>query len=154
MKSACVFADTLRNDTEVLLNFNSPFSIRSQVIKNSNFSDNYLNSSIQSHPAGTSKFFSLPKSLLLLPVFLPSLIQIILQRSLNFIKFRFSFKTIKTNSLNSTDSYVFYMEQSSGEERPLKNKTPEVLISKELSGAHAKGIFMIPSMASPEPPNQ
>ena len=51
----------------------------------------------------------------------------------------------------STDSDVFYVERSSAKGSPIRNNTPAVLISTELSGAMAKEMITISSVALPEP---
>ena len=55
-------------------------------------------------------------------------------------------------SLNSsTDSDVFYVEHSSAESSPIRNNTPAILNSTELSGAIEREAITIPSFAFPEP---
>ena len=54
-------------------------------------------------------------------------------------------------SLNSsTDSDVFYVEHSSAECRPIRNNTPAILNSTQLSGAIEREAITISSVASPE----
>ena len=52
---------------------------------------------------------------------------------------------------SSSDSDVFYVERSSAESTPIRNNTPAILNSTELSGAMAKETITISSVASPEP---
>ena len=52
---------------------------------------------------------------------------------------------------STTDSDVFYVERSSTEGSPIRNKTPAVLNSTELSGAMEKETITISTIASPEP---
>ena len=55
-------------------------------------------------------------------------------------------------SLNSsTDSDVFYVEHSSPEKSPIRNNTPAILNSTQLSGAIEREVITISSVASPEP---
>ena len=55
-------------------------------------------------------------------------------------------------SLNSsTNSDVFYVEQSSPERSPIRNNTPAILNSTQLSGAMEPESMTISSVASPEP---
>ena len=55
-------------------------------------------------------------------------------------------------SLNSsTDSDVFYVEQSSPERSPIRNNIPAILNSTQLSGAMEPEPITISSVASPEP---
>ena len=55
-------------------------------------------------------------------------------------------------SLDSfTDSDVFYVEPSSAESSPIRNSTPAILNSTELSGAIARETITITFVASPEP---
>ena len=52
---------------------------------------------------------------------------------------------------SSTESHVFFVEQSSVEGSPIQNKTPAILNSTEISGAMEKEVITISSVASPEP---
>ena len=54
-------------------------------------------------------------------------------------------------SLNSTDSDVFYVEQSSNDQSVPRPNTPIVLNSTEISGDVTREIISISSIASPEP---
>ena len=53
---------------------------------------------------------------------------------------------------SSTESDVFYVEQSSTEGSPIRNITPALLNSAEISGAMEREVITISSVASPEPP--
>ena len=52
---------------------------------------------------------------------------------------------------DSSDSDVFYLERSSGEQSPARKNRSDILNSKELPGAHANELIAIPSVASLEP---
>ena len=52
---------------------------------------------------------------------------------------------------SSTESDVFYVEQSSEEGNPIRNNTPAILNSREISGAIEREVITISSVASPEP---
>ena len=52
---------------------------------------------------------------------------------------------------SSTESDVFYVEQSSLEGNPIRNNTPAILNSTEISGAMEREVITISSLASPEP---
>ena len=54
-------------------------------------------------------------------------------------------------SLNSTDSDVFYVEQSSNDQSIPRSNTPIVLNSTEISGDDNREMVSISSIASPEP---
>ena len=54
---------------------------------------------------------------------------------------------------SSTESDVFYVEQSSAEGSPIRNNTPAILNSTEISGAMEREVITISSVASPEPRN-
>ena len=54
-------------------------------------------------------------------------------------------------SLNSTDSDVFYVEQSSNDQSVLRPNTPIVLNSTEISGDDTREMISISSIALPEP---
>ena len=51
----------------------------------------------------------------------------------------------------SPDSDIFYMQRSSEESSPIRNNTPVVLNSTDLSGAMARETIKISSVVSPEP---
>ena len=51
----------------------------------------------------------------------------------------------------STESDVFYVEQTSTEGSPIRNNTPAILNSTEISGAMEREVITISSVASPEP---
>ena len=55
------------------------------------------------------------------------------------------------SSMNSTDSDVFYVEQSSNDQSVPRPNTPIVLNSTEISGDDTREIISISSIASPEP---
>ena len=55
------------------------------------------------------------------------------------------------SSLNSTDSDVFYVEQSSNDQNVPRPNTLIVLKSSELSGDDTRERISISSIASPEP---
>ena len=58
----------------------------------------------------------------------------------------------RNSSFNlSTDSDVFYVEQSSPERSPIRHNTPTILNSTQLSGALDPETITISSVASPEP---
>ena len=52
---------------------------------------------------------------------------------------------------SSTESDVFYVEQSSLEGSPIRNNTPAILNSTEISGAMEREFITLSSVASPEP---
>ena len=51
----------------------------------------------------------------------------------------------------STESDVFYVEQTLTEGSPIRNNTPAILNSTEISGAMEREVITISSVASPEP---
>ena len=53
----------------------------------------------------------------------------------------------------STESDVFYVEQTSTEGSPIRNITPAILNSTEMSGAMERDVITISSVTSPEPRN-
>ena len=59
---------------------------------------------------------------------------------------------IRTNFLDSLSTYseVTYVERSPGEKRPAQNNTPAGLNSTQLSGALAREVTTISSVASPQ----
>ena len=70
-------------------------------------------------------------------------------RSLHFQAFIAMYRNLSLSS--STDSDVFYVEQSSAESSPIRNNTPAILNSTQLSGAIEKEALTISSIACPEP---
>ena len=52
---------------------------------------------------------------------------------------------------SSIDSDVFYVEQTSTEGSPIRNNTPAILNSTEISGVMEREVITISSVASPEP---
>ena len=77
-----------------------------------------------------------------------------LRSFLKFPHFQNSKETIAKNiSLDSsyTESDVFYVEQSSVEGSPIRNNTPAIFNSTEISGAMEGEVITISSVASPEP---
>ena len=54
-------------------------------------------------------------------------------------------------SLDSTDSDVFYVEQTSNEPSPQRNNSPDIFNSTERSEHHATRMSSIPTIASPQP---
>ena len=68
----------------------------------------------------------------------------------NFLHFlNIMYQNLSLNS--STDSDVFYVEQSSAESSPFRYNTPATLNSTQLSGAMEPEAITISSIASPEP---
>ena len=68
----------------------------------------------------------------------------------NFLQFlNIMYQNLSLNS--STDSDVFYVEQSSAEGSPVTYNTPAILNSSQLSGAIDPEAIIVSSVASPEP---
>ena len=55
------------------------------------------------------------------------------------------------SSIDSTDSDVFYVEQTSNEPSPQRNNSPDILSSTELSEHHTARMPSISTIATPEP---
>ena len=153
MTSACIFKDTSGNDTQVFLKFrNSILEICLHLI-NSNFTSYFLPSSMQSSGAGTSNGIPLQKSGLALSAILITLPFFFLEISYSLDKI-YSILFIKfssNNSMASSDSDVFFLEQISNEPSPQRNNSPNILNSAELSEQHTARIPSVSSIASPEP---
>ena len=77
----------------------------------------------------------------------------LISAALNPFKVLHSLNTMYRNpNLNSsTYSDVFYQEHSSPESSPIRNNTPAILNSTEISGAMEREVITISSVASPEP---
>ena len=56
-------------------------------------------------------------------------------------------------SMASSDSDVFYVEQTSNEPSPQRNNSPNIFNSTEISQAYPARILSVWSIASPEPQN-
>ena len=54
-------------------------------------------------------------------------------------------------SMDSMQSFVFFVEQLSNEPNPQRNNSPKILISTELSGSHTREMPTISSVAYTEP---
>ena len=82
-------------------------------------------------------------------------VTLLISAALNCFKFPHSQVLItmhrKFSSDASTDSDVFYVEHSSAESSPIRNNTPALLNSTQLSGATEPEAITISSVASPEP---
>ena len=116
--------------------------------------NNYFTSSIQFFTAGTSKLSRLLNFYCRFLVLHHSLIEDTLSNSVTasnsstFEFFLFS-KTEANTSFNLSNSDAFYVEQSSDEPSPPRNKSPKVLNSTELSGVHLRQAITISTVASP-----
>ena len=82
-------------------------------------------------------------------------VTLLISAALKSFKFhQFSFTMYRNPSLNSsTDSDIFYVEQSSVEGSPIRNNIPAILNSMEISGAMEREVITISSVASSEPRN-
>ena len=65
--------------------------------------------------------------------------------------FEFHSKMMQNNSFNSTNTDMFYVQQSSAELSPQGKNNPGILNSTELYGAPAIEHITLSSIASPEP---
>ena len=158
MTSACIFKDTLRNHTQVLLQFRNSLLrvvyISSTPTSLPTFIDaEQRRGNIKRNPASRkwttiisdtdhSTNLQLLKSV----------------ASTAFIQFFFSstyiipISIITSNiSMASHDSDVFYVEQSSTEPSPQRHNTPNFLNSTELSEHHTARMPSVSSIASPQP---
>ena len=156
MTSACISKDAMRNHTQAFLKFkDSIFEICLHLI-NLNGTLHFLLLLMRSSGAGTSNKIPLLESgrllsvtLITLPVFnyryqLPLLSPII-------PSIFFHFDMSLNNSLDSTDSDVFIIEQPSDEPSPPRNNTPDILNSTEQSDHQAMRMPSISTIASPQP---
>ena len=89
------------------------------------------------------------------PLLRPSLFKVTLSIAAALKRFNFPhlLNTMYRNSSfnSSTFSDVFYVEHSSPERSPIRNNTPVILNSTQLSGAMDPELITISSVASPEP---
>ena len=152
--SACILKDTLRNDTQVFLEYrDSMFEICLHLI-NLKCTSYFLPPFMLSNGAGTSKGTPLKNPEVSIPAILITL-------SFSFFKSGCSIKIlfnsfIKLNissnvSIESVDSDVFFVEQISNEPSPQCNISPNILNSNEISHTQTAGRPSVSSIASPEP---
>ena len=153
MTLACIFKDTFRNDTQVLLKIRNSFLEICLHLINSNCSLNMLPSLMQSRCAGTSKEFPLQESGSSLPVILITLpfssfeISCIIKNCLTHS----SQLNMSSNiSIDSIDSDVFYVEHISNEPSPHQKNLPNILNSTEVSEHHTARTPSISTIASTE----
>ena len=136
MTSACIFKDTLRNDTQVFLNFgNSIFEICLHLI-NSNSTPYFLSSSMLSTGAGTSRLMKVdyhyPQYRSLFDFNCSNSAASTKKTYLAFKNLQLS-KMASNLSLNSIDSDVFYLEHSCNDQSLPRPNTPIVLNSTGMS---------------------
>ena len=151
MTSACIFKDTLRNDSPLFLKFKcSIFDICLHLI-NSNYTSYFLPSSMLSSGAGTSKQIPLQKIGVALSAILVTLPFSFFEISYSLDNLFFLlFKRSSNISMASSDSDVFYGEQTSNEPSPQRNNSPSFLNSTEISQTYAARMPSVSSIASPE----
>ena len=152
MTSACIFKDTLRNHTQVFLNFRDSIIEICLHLINFNCTLDFQLSLMQSSGAGTSNEIPLQESALALPATLITLPFSFFDISYPPHQFIILISKMTSNiSMASDDSDVFYVEQSSSELSPQRHNTPNILNSTELSEQHTARVPSISSIASPEP---
>ena len=154
MTSACIFNETLRNDTQVFLKFRNSILEICLYLINLNCTLDLLPSKMLSSGAVTSNEIPLQESELALtaiPITLPFSIFQIIRTIKNYSTHSLYFDMSSNISLDSTDSDVFYVEQISNEPSPERNNSPNILNSTELSKHHATRMPSISTIASPEP---
>ena len=154
MTSACIFKDTLRNHTQVFLEFRNSILRFDYISSTSTALLTLYLSLMLSSGAGPSKEIPLQESGRLLSVILITLPIFIYWNQLSrsdelFFKIFTTFTMALNSSLNSTDSDVFYVEQSSNDQSVPRPKTPIVLNSTEISGDDTREMICISSIASP-----
>ena len=153
MRSACIFKDTLRNDTRVFLKFrNFIFEVCLHLI-NPNCTLYFLPSVMLSSRARTSNEIPLQESGLALSAILITLPFSFLEitYSLEKIHSILYIKMTSNISMASSDSDVFFVEQSSNEPSPQRNNSPNILNSTELSEHHTARMPSVSSIASLDP---
>ena len=154
MTSACIFKDTLKNHTQVFFKFrDSIIEICLRLIK-LNCTLHFLPSLILSSGAGTSNEIPLQEVDLHYPqnrsLYQSSSIEISCFDN-NYSIYSCSFDMSSNISLDSTDSDVFYVEQTSNEPSPRRNNSPDIFSSTEQSEYHAARMPSISTIASPQP---
>ena len=153
MTSACIFKETLRNDTQVFLKFRNPILEICLHLINSNFTSYFLPSLMQRSGAGTSNEIPLQKSGLALSAILITLPFSFFEISYSLDKiYLISFIKMTSNiSMASSDSDVFHVEQVSNEPSPQRNISPKILNSTEKSQTYAARMPSVSPIAFPEP---
>ena len=155
MTSACIFKDTLRNHTQKFLEFRNSILRFVYISFNFNCTLDFLPSIDAEQRRGNIKGISASgkwtiiisntdhSTNLHLSVSVASLIII------QF--FSPSFGMSSNTWLDSTDSDVSYVEQTSNEPSPRRNNSPDILNSTEISQHHAVRMSSISTSASPQP---
>ena len=155
MTSACIFKDTLRNHTQVFLEFRNSILRFVYISFNFNCTLDFLpfiaaeqrRGTIKGNPA-SGKWIRITRNTdhstnhHLLRSVAPTII----------FHFPSSLSDMSSNiSLDSTDSDVLYVEQISNEPSLRRNKTRNILNSTELSEHHTAPMPSVSSIASPQP---
>ena len=155
MTSACMFKDKLRNHTQIFPEYKNSLLRFVYISFNFNCTLDFLPSidaeqrrgNIKGNPA-SGKWTTIISNTdhstnLHLSESVASIITIQFYSS--------SFDMSSNNSLDSTDSDVFYVEQISNEPSPRRNNSPDILNSTGTSQHHAVRMPSICTIASPQP---
>ena len=154
MTSACIFKDTLRNHTQIFLEFKNSILRFVYISFNFNCTLDFLPSidaeqrrgNIKGNPASGKWTINISNTDHSTNHLLESV------ASITTIQFYSSSFDMSSNiSLDFTDSDVFYVEQVSKEPSPRKNNSPNILKSTETSQHHAVRKPSISTIASPQP---
>ena len=153
--SACIFKDTLRNPTQIFLEFKNSILRFVYISFNFNCTLDFLPSNdaeqrrgnIKGNPASGKWTIIISNT-----DHSTSLHLLESVASLITIHFYSSSFDMSTNILlDSTDSDVFYVEQISNEPSRRRNNSPDILNSTETSQHHAVRMPSISTIASPQP---
>ena len=152
MTSACIFKDTLRNHTQVFLEFRN--SIWRFVYISSTptaLSTSYLFIDVEQR-RGNIKGNPASRKWMTIISYTDHSTNLHQLKSVALIFiFSSSFDMSSNILLDSADSDIFYVEQLSNEPSPRRNNTPNILNSTELSEHHAARMPSVSSIASPQP---
>ena len=143
----------MTNDTQVFPLSKVSFVPFVYMLSSSIFTISYMTSTFPNFTLGSSKDLLLDERQLIIPGTTRSHFQVTHQKSAVKLSNGQFFNMYRPISLDSiyTDSHVFYVERSLGEQRPTTNDTPEILNSIQLSGALACLTITISSVASSQP---
>ena len=156
MTSACIFKDTLWNDTQVFLKIRDSLFLvlfTSHQLELHFLLPTFIDAeqrrggNIKGNPAPRKWIITTRKTNHFL--IFSFLVQLLDQEiySIPFIQFNVASNT----SIDSTVSDVFFVEQISNEPSPQGNNSPNILNSTAISHTHTARMPSVSSIASPEP---
>ena len=155
MTSACIFKDILRNHTQIFLEFRNSILRFVYISFNFNCTLDFLPSLDAEQRRGNINWNPASgKWTIIISNTDHSTNLHLLESVVSIITIEFSsssFDMSSNISLDSTDSAVFYVEQTSNEPSPRRNNSPDILNSTETSQHHAVRMPSKSTIASSQP---